>query len=119
MVRFDPDHLRRVLVNLLDNAHRYASQAHGAIRITTRPDSPGWLRLSVWSDGNSLDPSIKRHLFEPFFSSESRSSGMGLYLCRELCDRYHAKLDYQRTPVEKTMGNEFFLLIQSVRTHES
>lgn len=119
VVRFDPDHLRRVLVNLLDNAHRYASQAHGAIRITTRPDSPGWLRLSVWSDGNSLDPSIKRHLFEPFFSSESRSSGMGLYLCRELCDRYHAKLDYQRTPVEKTMGNEFFLLIQSVRTHES
>ena len=118
-VRFDPDHLRRVLVNLLDNAHRYASQATGAIRVTTRPDTPGWLRLSVWSNGTSLDPSIRRHLFEPFFSSESRSSGMGLYLCRELCDRYHAKLDYQRTPVGDTMGNEFFLLIQTVSTHDT
>ncbi len=118
-VRFDPDHLRRVLVNLLDNAHRYASQTNGAICVTTRPDAPGWLRLSVWSDGTSLDPSIRRHLFEPFFSSESRSSGMGLYLCRELCDRYHAKLDYQRTPVGDTMGNEFFLLIQTVGTHDT
>ena len=60
----------------------------------------------------ALDPSIRRHLFEPFFSSESRSSGMGLYLCRELCDRYHAKLDYQRTAQGDTMGNEFFLLIR-------
>jgi len=66
-----------------------------------------------------LDPSITRNLFEPFFSSETRSTGMGLYVGRELCDRYQPKLDYQRTPVEKTMGNEFFLLIQSVRTHES
>lgn len=119
-VRFDPDHLRRVLVNLLDNAHRYASTAANAIRVTTRPDAPGWLRLSVWSDGAALDPSIRRHLFEPFFSSESRSSGMGLYLCRELCDRYHAKLDYQRTAQGDTMGNEFFLLIRLTgSTHET
>ncbi|MBY0464260.1 MAG: PAS domain-containing protein [Burkholderiales bacterium] len=118
-VRFDPDHLRRVLVNLLDNAHRYASQAAGAIRVSTRPDAPGWLRLSVWSDGASLDPSIKRHLFEPFFSSESRSSGMGLYLCRELCDRYHAKLDYQRTSLNDTPGNEFFLLIKTAHPHDT
>jgi two-component system sensor histidine kinase PilS (NtrC family) len=118
-VRFDPDHLRRVMVNLLDNAHRYASQSAGAIRLTTRPDAPGWLRLSVWSDGTSLDPSIRRHLFEPFFSSESRSSGMGLYLCRELCDRYHARLDYQRTPQSDTPGNEFFLLIQTAPPNDT
>jgi two-component system sensor histidine kinase PilS (NtrC family) len=116
LVRFDPEHLRRVLVNLLDNAHRYASQAAGAIRIGTRPDAAGWLRLSVWSDGAQLDASIRRHLFEPFFSSESRSSGMGLYLCRELCERYHATLDYQRTAQGDQMGNEFFLLIPTVST---
>jgi len=41
--------------------------------------------LQVWSDGAPLDPSVERHLFEPFFSSHSRSSGLGLYICRELC----------------------------------
>ncbi|MFY7904981.1 MAG: sensor histidine kinase, partial [Burkholderiaceae bacterium] len=110
-VRFDPEHLRRILVNLLDNASRYASQSPGAIRVHTRADTPGWVRLSVWSDGAQLDATIRRHLFEPFFSSESRSSGMGLYLCRELCDRYQAKLDYQRTVLGDRTGNEFFLLI--------
>jgi two-component system sensor histidine kinase PilS (NtrC family) len=112
-IRFDPEHLRRVLVNLLDNASRYASQATGAIQISTRAEADGVLRLSVWSDGAPLDHSVRRHLFEPFFSSESRSSGMGLYLCRELCDRYEAKLDYQRTERQGTSGNEFFLLIPS------
>lgn len=112
-VRFDTEHLRRVLVNLLDNASRYASSAPEAIRVSTRPEADGMLRLSVWSDGAPLDQSVKRHLFEPFFSSESRSSGMGLYLCRELCDRYHAQLDYQRVERHDQAGNEFFVLIPS------
>jgi two-component system sensor histidine kinase PilS (NtrC family) len=110
-VCFDTEHLRRVLVNLLDNASRYASQAAGAIRVGTRTETDGQLTLSVWSDGAPLEPSVKRHLFEPFFSSESRSSGMGLYLCRELCDRYQARLDYRRVANQGQPGNEFFVTI--------
>jgi len=112
-IRFDPEHLRRVLINLLDNAHRYASMDSGAIRVETHlnPSEPTHVHLAVWSDGAPLEPGILRHLFEPFFSSESRSSGMGLYLCRELCDRYQAKLDYQRSPRDHTTGNEFFVSI--------
>ena len=108
-VHFDPEHLRRVMVNLLDNASRYASAAEGAVRIGTQPDTPGWVRLSVWSDGSALEHSVRRHLFEPFFSSESRSSGMGLYLCRELCERYRAELNYQRSERNGQPGNDFFL----------
>jgi two-component system, NtrC family, sensor histidine kinase PilS len=107
--RFDPEHLRRVLVNLLDNANRYASKANGALRVSTQHDSTAWLRLSVWSDGIALEHSVRQHLFEPFFSSESRSSGMGLYLCRELCERYRAELSYQRSERGAESGNDFFL----------
>lgn len=114
--RFDPEHLRRVLVNLLDNANRYASKADGAVRISTQHEAPGWLRLSVWSDGIPLQHSVRRHLFEPFFSSESRSSGMGLYLCRELCERYRAELSYQRSERHSQSGNDFFLRLPLVPT---
>lgn len=110
-IQFDPEHLRRVLVNLLDNASRYASQTPGAIQVSSRPEADGQLRVSVWSDGEPLDHSVRQHLFEPFFSSESRSSGMGLYLCRELCERYRAQLDYQRSERGGRAGNEFFLRI--------
>ena len=116
-VRFDPEHMRRVLVNLLDNASRYASQAHSSIQISSRQESAHTLRLSVWSDGVALDQSVRRHLFEPFFSSESRSSGMGLYLCRELCERYRAHLNYQRSERDGRSGNDFFLFIPISGAH--
>lgn len=110
-VEFDTDHLRRVLVNLLDNALRYMGPAPDALQLVTRGNVAGQVSLQVWSDGVPLDRSVERHLFEPFFSSESRSSGLGLYICRELCERHGASISYQRLqrPTERGMieGNAF------------
>jgi two-component system, NtrC family, sensor histidine kinase PilS len=125
---FEEEHLRRVLVNLLDNALRYASKHSAAIQVAlqlTQAPSSGdvagvvALRLSVWSDAPPIEQGVQRHLFEPFFSSESRSSGLGLYICRELCARHGASIGYRRTEplvsvvpsaeVPATLGNEFFV----------
>ena len=95
-VQFARDHLRRILVNLLDNAARYASAHEGAIQVATHAVRHGPVMLMVWSDGAAMEPAVRRHLFEPFFSSESRSSGLGLYICRELCQRHGASISYQR-----------------------
>ncbi len=101
---FDPEHLRRVLVNLLDNAHRHAEQAAGAIRVTLEPVGD-LLELVVRSTGAPVPPDVERHLFEPFFSTRSRGSGLGLYICRELCERHGARIDYRRVP--EAAANEF------------
>lgn len=116
-VRFEAEHLRRILVNLLDNAFRYASHQQGAIQVSVGRSTMGQVSLSVWSDGQPMDQSVERHLFEPFFSSESRSSGLGLYICRQLCEEHGASIAYDRTqgtvrgkPVE---GNEFLVAFQT------
>ena len=109
-VVFDPEHLRRVMVNLLDNALRYASSTGGAIEVSTTVTASRQARLAIWSDGKPLEESVQAHLFEPFFSSESRSSGLGLYICRELCARYGAQINYQRVRRGNMDGNEFFVL---------
>jgi two-component system sensor histidine kinase PilS (NtrC family) len=81
--------------------------------------------LHVWSDGAPLEPSVQRHLFEPFFSSESRSSGLGLYICRELCERHGATMAYERSAAggPAREGNEFIVLFapagSAVATHAS
>ncbi len=111
LVRFDPEHLRRVLVNLLDNAHKHARKGDGAIHLITQTEGANQARLSVWSDGPPMDAGVRKHLFEPFFSSESRSSGLGLYLCRELCERHNAQIGYQRLRISAQEGNEFFVLM--------
>jgi len=112
-VDFDPDHLQRVLINLLDNALRYVSTEAGAIQVSTRLASSRQSSLQVWSDGAPMELAVEQHLFEPFFSSESRSSGLGLYICRELCERHRAVIGYQRAPRERdgrvVQGNEFFV----------
>ncbi|TSE28205.1 Sensor protein ZraS [Tepidimonas thermarum] len=107
-VAFDPDHLRRVLVNLLDNADRHASAQPGAIRVDTCADARQ-ATLTVWSDSPPIDPTVRQHLFEPFVSSHSRSSGLGLYLSRELCQRYHADLSHERTERDGRRGNAFVI----------
>jgi two-component system sensor histidine kinase PilS (NtrC family) len=111
-VRFDEEHLRRLLINLLDNALRYMTPSPDALQVSTQLVAPGQARLAVWSDGQPLEASVEVHLFEPFFSSESRSSGLGLFICRELCERYGALIGYQRVPREGTQGNEFFVMFQ-------
>jgi two-component system sensor histidine kinase PilS (NtrC family) len=117
-VTFDGEHLRRVVVNLLDNALRYASSAQGAIIVATAMGSTK-ARLQVWSDGAPLDASVQRHLFEPFFSSESRSSGLGLYICRELCQRHGATVAYTRARAPDGTGREGNAFTVTFRTRAS
>lgn len=126
-VWFDPEHLRRILINLLDNAQRYISSHPDAIQITLDKSwgtgASARICLRVWSDGAPLDPSVEQHLFEPFFSSESRSSGLGLYICRELCDSHGAEINYRRSTRamdgKMLTGNEFFVTFKSLPPHDS
>jgi len=122
-VWFDPEHLRRIMINLLDNAQRYISARPNSIQISL---DKSWapsasICLRVWSDGAPLDPSVEQHLFEPFFSSESRSSGLGLYICRELCDSHGAEINYQRSAramgEQMQTGNEFFITFKTLPPH--
>ena len=100
------------MINLLDNALRYASGSTLSLEVSTDRVASGRARLTVWSDGLPLEETVQVHLFEPFFSSESRSSGLGLYICRELCERYGAQIGYQRMLRGSIQGNEFFIMFQ-------
>ncbi|WP_229467473.1 PAS domain-containing sensor histidine kinase [Massilia sp. Mn16-1_5] len=94
-VRFDALHLREVLVNLLGNAIRYASRQPASIRIWPELDAFGTLELHVQDDGPGITPEVRAHLFEPFYTTSSKGTGLGLYLARELCLNNGAKLDYE------------------------
>jgi two-component system sensor histidine kinase PilS (NtrC family) len=94
-VRFDPLHLREVLVNLLTNAVRYASGAAASIRIYAVHDAGGRIELHVQDDGPGITPDVRAHLFEPFYTTSNKGTGLGLYLARELCLNNEATLDYE------------------------
>ncbi len=95
LVRFDALHLREVLVNLLTNAVRYASGKPASIRIFALADTAGNIELHVQDDGPGITPDVRSHLFEPFYTTSSKGTGLGLYLARELCLNNGATLDYE------------------------
>jgi len=87
IVRFEQNQLRQVLFNLVDNALRYCSGRPGSIEI--RADPPGEraapLCLWVFDDGPGVAAADREAMFEPFFTTHTRGTGLGLYLAREFC----------------------------------
>lgn len=92
---FDPLHLREVVVNLLANALRYASGGSASIRLHLAANAGSRLELHVQDDGPAIAPDVRAHLFEPFYTTSSKGTGLGLYVARELCLNNGAMLDYE------------------------
>ncbi len=105
-VRFDPLHLREVVVNLLTNALRYASGNDGSIRIRMTAPTERRLELHVQDDGPPISPEVRAHLFEPFYTTSSKGTGLGLYVARELCLNNGAILDYEYRMAKSADGME-------------
>ena len=106
---FESEHLRRVLVNLLDNAKRHCTDLPAAILVRLIALDDTTAQLSVASDGAVIPEDVERYLFEPFFSTRSRGSGLGLYICRQLCDQYGATIEYRLQPPSESNRNNFFV----------
>ncbi|KAA3651735.1 MAG: PAS domain-containing protein [Proteobacteria bacterium] len=88
---FDRAHLHQILWNLLVNARRYASPAPGAIRLWAE-SAGGRTELHVADDGPGIPEESRGRLFEPFFTTHAKGTGLGLYIARELADANRATL---------------------------
>jgi two-component system, NtrC family, sensor histidine kinase PilS len=103
---FDRSHLDQVLWNLVRNAARYANDNPGAIRVILRIATninialsatepvPQTAELLVCDNGTGVPADTIAHLFEPFFTTDSQGTGLGLYVARELSEVNNALLDY-------------------------
>jgi two-component system sensor histidine kinase PilS (NtrC family) len=105
--RFDPDHLRRILWNLLRNAWRVASRQPGClvIRLT---ETNHQVTLDLIDDGPGVDAAQQAQLFEPFSTTDAHGMGLGLYRARELAEANAASLRY----VARARGAHFCLTIR-------
>jgi two-component system, NtrC family, sensor histidine kinase PilS len=94
-VKFEQSHLRQVLYNLVDNALRYASGQDGSVTILIEMSPEGdRSQLWVFDDGPGVPLDTRPALFEPFYTTRSQGTGLGLYLAREFCVTNRAELGY-------------------------
>ncbi|MDX1804907.1 MAG: HAMP domain-containing sensor histidine kinase [Alcanivorax sp.] len=94
-VRFDRNQLIQVLDNLIGNAFKHGGdQCNVTLEYGSHPNTElPWLK--VRDNGNGISEEAARYLFEPFYTTASDGNGLGLYVCRELCQANQATLDYE------------------------
>lgn len=97
-VRFDRGHFEQVLWNLCRNALRYSQRRGGSVAIRATTADDGRVTLEVADDGPGVSGDAEQKLFEPFFTTDSSGTGLGLYIARELCEANGALIDYRRGP---------------------
>ena len=96
--RMDPHQLTQVLTNLVENGMRYSARKNGVGQV--------WLKLfrdadsdlpvlEILDDGPGVPPDQIQEIFEPFYTTDSKGTGLGLYISRELCESNQARLDYK------------------------
>jgi signal transduction histidine kinase len=103
LVAADPDKLRQVLVNLVENAVKYSREGRIQVRVGSHYGS---VRFSVEDEGPGIPPSQHERIFEKFYRLDPHmrqgvgGTGLGLYICRELVEGMHGDIWVESAPGE-------------------
>ena len=92
-VRLDPEQVRRVIINLVDNAIE-AMERRGRILVETQCDQPNHVvRIIVADDGPGIPAAEREKLFLPYYSTKRRGSGLGLAIVRRIIAEHGGNID--------------------------
>lgn len=93
----DPDHLHQVLWNLCNNSVLHSKSEDLVINLTVKEtpnpaDHRTDVNLEISDNGVGIPTEKHAEVFEPFYTSSHRGTGLGLYIARELCEFSRAQL---------------------------
>jgi PAS domain S-box-containing protein len=95
----DPVHVERILVNLLDNARKYAPNGEVVLRLV---NSDGGVRLEITDEGPGIPSEARELVFEPFYRADQQhpqpGTGVGLALVAEFARLHRGRAWAQEAP---------------------
>ncbi|MGZ3744670.1 MAG: sensor histidine kinase, partial [Pseudobdellovibrionaceae bacterium] len=89
--KFDPDQIRRVFVNLIDNSvASLVKESKPEIKVTTSYDSDLKIaRLTVADNGEGIPASDRSRIFEPYYSTKEGGTGLGLPIVKRIIEDHN------------------------------
>jgi len=104
LVKADPELLRRVFVNLIDNAaEAMEGSALRQLTITTRGESEDdAVVVEIADSGHGISPEDKERLFLPHFSTKGRGTGLGLAIASRIIAEHNGSIRVENNVVAGT-----------------
>lgn len=94
-ISFDRRHLNQILWNVCRNGWRHSKKKVNSLVLSMRASKDSRsVRIEIADDGPGVKAEDRPHLFEPFFTTESTGTGLGLYIARELCEANDANIQH-------------------------
>jgi nitrogen fixation/metabolism regulation signal transduction histidine kinase len=101
-IKADRRLLERAIVNLIENALQAVGE-NGRISVEVRAANEGGrVELEVRDSGPGLDPEIRDRVFEPFFSTKTSGSGLGLALVKKIAEDHGGGVILESSPGRET-----------------
>lgn len=111
-ILFDPTQLHQVMWNLCSNAINHSGMNQENIMINIRggyDEENAQPYLDIIDNGPGIDKETQSHIFEPFYTTRSDGTGLGLYITREVIETNRAKIRYIALPTGGTCFRIYFL----------
>ncbi|MBS1963701.1 MAG: HAMP domain-containing protein [Bdellovibrionales bacterium] len=102
---FDRDQLKRVFINLFDNAVAALREKKGEKRIEITTNYHASLKIAVLDfrdNGAGMPEDVKSRVFEPYFSTKSDGTGLGLAIAKRIVADHHGFIRVQSSAGEGT-----------------
>jgi signal transduction histidine kinase len=107
-VSADRGQLRRALINLAHNARQAAAsvgERGAAVALRGRAGADGGVELAVWNRGPEIPADVSGRMFEPFFTTREKGTGLGLAFVREIVADHGGRVE-----VESAAGQTTFTI---------
>ncbi len=102
-IETDISAFEQIMWNLCGNAFNYSQNSDGKPKVLIEVEKVGKMTaIDVINYGTKIDERHIGRIFEPFFTTSSSGTGLGLYLCKELCNNNKIKLSYIKDFAEGT-----------------
>jgi two-component system nitrogen regulation sensor histidine kinase NtrY len=103
-LNLDAEQIKRVMINLLDNAVAAVLKGDGKIEIRTSYDKMNRrARVEVIDNGSGISPADKMKMFEPYFSTKKSGTGLGLAIVSSIISDHAGQVSVRDNPPRGTM----------------